>query len=99
MSALEKKRLLRRPGTAFKVIDGEGVVVLPHTGEYKVLNGVGTRVWELLDGSRDAQAIIERVCDEYEVSPEKAQSDVLEFLRTLEENRMLAEPGGRTDER
>ena len=99
MSAPEKKRLLRRPGTAFKVIDGEGVVVLPHTGEYKVLNGVGTRVWELLDGSRDAQAIIERVCDEYEVSPEKAQTDVLEFLRSLKENLRLAEPGGRTDDR
>lgn len=85
------KRLQRRAGTSFKVIDGEALVVLPHTGEYKILNGVGSLVWQLLDGSRDLDSIISRVCDEFEVGPEQARSDVEQFLLDLDRAQMLTE--------
>jgi hypothetical protein len=82
--------LQRREGTSFKIIDGEALVVLPHTGEYKILNGVGSLVWQLLDGSRDLESIISRVCEEFSIPADQARNDVEDFLRVLEQNQMLA---------
>lgn len=44
------------------------------------LNEVAAAVWSLADGTRSAQQISVAVADEYEVSPEEALADVLEFV-------------------
>lgn len=49
------------------------------------LNDVGTRVWELIDGSRAVSAIRDCIVDEFEVSPETVTNDLQEFLQSLEE--------------
>jgi hypothetical protein len=48
------------------------------------LNEVGSFVWELIDGRRTAQAIVEEVCARYEVLPGQAARDVDELLESLE---------------
>lgn len=48
-----------------------------------VLNEVGARIWELIDGVRDTKDIIEIIKDEYD-APEDAERDVLEFITNLE---------------
>ncbi len=35
---------------ATRIIDGAAVVILADAGEVNVINPVGTRVWELIDG-------------------------------------------------
>lgn len=47
-----------------------------------VLNEVGSRIWELIDGVRDTEDIIEIIKDEYD-APEHAERDVLEFITNL----------------
>lgn len=60
------------------------------------LNPVASRVWELLDGQRSIDAIVETICDEYEVTPEAARADVDEFVRSLEEAELIERvEGGR----
>jgi hypothetical protein len=59
------------------------------------LNPVGARIWELLDGRHDLAAIAFTICEEYEVEPETAWADVDEFVRSLEEAK-LVEPLGET---
>ena len=49
------------------------------------LNEVGARVWELLDGERSLIQIIECIVDEFEVSPDNAETDVLKFVHNLEQ--------------
>ena len=71
------------PQVAARVVDGSAVIVLADTGEVNVLNAVGTRVWELCDGSRSARQIAEQIEAEFEVSPEEARRDVEEFLESL----------------
>ena len=60
------------------------------------LNPVASRIWELLDGQRGLDAIVETICDEFEVTPETARADVDEFVRNLAEAELI-EPveGGR----
>ena len=41
------------------------------------LNEVGTLVWGLLDGETPVERMVAAVCEEYEVSDEQAEADVL----------------------
>ena len=49
------------------------------------LNEVGTTIWQLIDGQTSGGEILEVICKEYEVAPEDAKIDVVEFLSSLEE--------------
>jgi hypothetical protein len=82
----------RHPDTAFRKVGGEGgLVVLPGRSEVKVLNPVGIVVFSLLDGTRDIDALTAAVEAEFDISPEQARHDVLEFLLELQREGMLAD--------
>ncbi len=49
------------------------------------LNELGTMIWELIDGQKTVNQIVEEICIAYDVSPEEARKDSLEFLESLEE--------------
>lgn len=49
------------------------------------LNPVGSRIWELVDGQRRAADIHTIIVDEFEVSPDEASADLIEFLQLLEQ--------------
>ena len=49
------------------------------------LNEVASRVWDLLDGTRPLDAIVETICDEFEVTADVATNDVEELIRSLKE--------------
>lgn len=68
---------------AARIIDDQAVVVLADSGEVNVFNAVGTRIWELIDGSHTLQQIAESIHSEYDVTPEQALQDVLEFAQML----------------
>jgi hypothetical protein len=80
----------KNPGAAFRVYDGQATVVLPDRGEVKVLNEVGSLVWERIDGKRSVAQILEAVLEDYEIGPEEARRDVLDFISTLREHGMVS---------
>ncbi len=53
------------------------------------LNEVGTLIWELIDGKNNVNQIIGAVCNAYEVTPEPAEKDTLEYLTSLEETGLV----------
>jgi hypothetical protein len=48
------------------------------------LEGAGPRIWEFVDGQRTVADIVSCVVEEYDVDPEAAEADVLDFLSQLE---------------
>lgn len=68
---------------AARVVDGEAIIVLADAGEVNVLNPVGTRIWELIDGTRSVQQIVNKIETEYNVTAQAARQDVEEFLQQL----------------
>jgi hypothetical protein len=48
------------------------------------LNEVGGRIWDLIDGEKNLSDIKEVIVQEFEVSAEEAETDLVEFLRKLE---------------
>lgn len=80
------------PRLAWQVIDGEAVVIDLGKGRTLGLNRTGSLVWSLL-ASHDEAAIAEKVAKEFEVSPETARRDVLDFLAAMRDQGLLVEAG------
>ena len=70
---------------------GEEFILVPirqRAGEVEsiyTLNEVAARVWELIDGQRRASDLRDTIVAEFEVGPEEAEADVLEFLGQLQQ--------------
>lgn len=48
------------------------------------LNEVGARIWELVDGKTKVSEIKSRLNEEFEVTPEEAENDLVEYIKQLE---------------
>ena len=72
-----------KPEVIGRSIDNEAVLVLPQTGKVKVLNEVGSRIWDLIDGSRSVREIADILCADFDVPAATAQQDAVEFITTL----------------
>jgi coenzyme PQQ biosynthesis protein PqqD len=77
------------PQVASRIVDGEALLVLADSGEVTVLNGVGSRIWELVDGSRSVGQIVDTIVTEYDTTREQAEQDVSSFIQELVDNKML----------
>jgi hypothetical protein len=53
------------------------------------LNEVGTLIWELMDGKNSISRIVEVISNTYEVKPEEAEKDTLQFINFLEQAGMI----------
>ena len=84
--------------TPFRVIDDEVILVpikrrLADVGAiYLLRDPVSTRIWELIDGRRKIGEIKDVIGEEFEVSPEKAEKDLIEFLKQLEKIGVIIKP-------
>lgn len=89
------RRYRKCPDLVFRQIANEFVLVpirqdMADLEAVYTLGGVGARVWELLDGERDGHAILAQIVQEYDVAPDEAQADLVEFLGELEAARGIA---------
>ena len=71
--------LARSDRVSWRVLDGDALILHPEAGTLHRLNGTGTRLWELLDGSRSLEAIASALIDEYEVSEADANAQLAEL--------------------
>ena len=55
------------------------------------LNETAARIWELIDGKIEVRGIKERIVEEFEVTPEEAENDLMEHLQQLEEIKAIIE--------
>jgi len=70
-------------------IDDEVVMMNIQSGKYYGMDAIGSRIWELINEKIQVQQVVDQLLEEYEVSEERCQSDVLEFLDELKENKLV----------
>ena len=85
--------LSRSPKTAWRVIEGEAVILSLDTKAFRGLNPVGSRVWELIDGRRSVDEIVEVIVREFDVTHEQAAADVQAFVRELLDKGLVTSAG------
>jgi len=86
---LSKKYPQPHSQVAARVIDGQAIIITPLSGEIRILNEVGTRIWELADGRHSAEQIVAILMSEYAVSRDEAERDVIEFIEGLAAKQIL----------
>ena len=68
---------------AARAVDGKAIVVVLDARKLHTLNGVGTRVFDLCDGTRDVATIAAEIAKEFEVEASHAERDALGFIAQL----------------
>ena len=74
---------IHSPDVVARVVRGEAILVLAEQSKLKVLNELGTRIWELVDGQQSVRQIAARLCQEYQVDSNQAEQDTLAFIAEL----------------
>jgi hypothetical protein len=75
----------RSERVAYRVIDGEALVMVVDRKALHRLNDVGSRVFELCDGRTDVDSIVEAIVREFVVDAPTARADVENFITELAE--------------
>jgi hypothetical protein len=75
--------LARSAQTAWRVYDGEAVIILAEDSTLNTLNAVGTLIWESADGQTPVNAIVARICEEFDVAQAQAERDATAFVDKL----------------
>jgi len=70
-------------------IDNELVMMSFTSGRYYGVNPLGQDIWEHLKKPHSIQKICKRILEEYDVSPEDCQRDVLSFANELYEQKLI----------
>lgn len=83
--------VVRNPATAWRVIQGEAVVLALDSKVLRGLNSVGSRVWELIDGRRSTEEIAARLAEEFDVDLGRAREEIDAFVRDLLSKGLLTE--------
>ena len=58
-------------------------------GQYFMMNEVGSRIWELIEGNTSIVNIIETLTNEYQVDEETCENTVMEFLGRLKDAELI----------
>jgi len=79
----------KNPDIVFRKIADEYILVpiRQNVGDLEsiyTLNEVATRIWELVDGKRKISEIKKIITEEFEVTPEEAEKDLIELMQKLE---------------
>lgn len=82
-------RVRRDARLPFQELDGQAVVVVPARREMHELDEAATFLWRELERSRSVGELVEALCAEFEVEPERAERDVRAFLARLEEKGLV----------
>lgn len=70
-------------------MDGEVVMMSVKTGKYYNLGQIGGVIWELIEAPIVVSEIVDRLLDRYDVTPEQCEADVLSFLQSMYEQKLI----------
>jgi len=80
---------VRHSRTASRLFGGEAVIISPAEGMVRMLNPVGSRIWELADGTRTSEDIAVALTAEFAVDLDHARASVVGFLGQLAERGLI----------
>ena len=81
-------RYRRNENFVFRRIEDETILVpikdnVSDMGSIYNLNAIGAFIWEHLDGEHDLHDVKKLILNEYDVSPQQAETDLSEFVSDL----------------
>jgi len=81
----------RRDDVFTSELDDTLLMLSLEQGRYFSLEGVGPRIWTLLEQPTSSTALIDRLSEEFDVPRAVCEVEVTRFLDALREHRLLVE--------
>jgi len=85
-------RLRRADNVICREIDNEIVAIKDDGLTVHVLNKTAARIWEMCDVNLGPDEMAAKLCERYDVSPERASADVRSALAKMMEKGLLKVP-------
>ena len=73
----------------YQKIDDEMVLLDMCSDNYFGLDSIGSDIWESIQDSDTLQEVFETLLDKYDVEPERLKSDLLDFVKQLEDKQLI----------
>lgn len=70
-------------------MDGETVMMNIETGKYYNLGAIGGAIWKLIETPTKVEDLISRLVEEYNVTRNQCEEDVLPFLNQIFEQSLI----------
>ena len=86
---MSQKYLTRSSAIASRLLGGEMMVMSAVDSTFFTLNEVATVIWQAADGHTPLSQIVSRICAEFDIEPETAQSDADHFVDELSQHGIL----------
>ncbi len=90
MSQTDTRRPSHHSRTASRVFSGEAVVITPAENVVRMLNPIGSRIWELADGTRTIDDIASVLTGEFDVDFAHAHQSATTFVEDLAARGLIA---------
>ena len=88
---LKNASYIRNQKIAWQVVDDKIVLVSPQNHKIHILSGSGSRIWEHLKEMKNEEELVGLICDEFDVSQQKAEEDLDHFLTDLVKEELVLE--------
>lgn len=92
-SVLIHERIVQAEGFLVSDMGGEKVMMSVQSGKYFNLGHSGGEIWELLASPTTLEAIVNKLCDEYEIEKEACLNQVASFLKQLADQGLIVNAG------
>ncbi len=73
----------------FRQEQDEALLFNPDNADIVVINSTGCFIWNLCNGKNRKKDIVNSLVEEFDVSPSKAEEDLLKFLAELENKKLV----------
>lgn len=82
-------RYVRSEDMIYSNMNGDVVMMGIEQGKYYAINGIGSRIWELLKNPITLDEIVNIICADYDVDIAICQSDLHTFIEKMCEHRLV----------
>ncbi len=89
MSDVDLRKPIHHSSTASRVFGSDAVVISPSENMVRMLNPVGSRIWQLSDGNNTVEDIALVLTTEYDVDLPHARQSVAVFIEDLRTRNLL----------
>jgi hypothetical protein len=79
-----------RPQVVARIVGNETVILDLESGTYFALDNVGARIWLLLEAGKSLLEVCDVIVQEFEVSRDELDRDVLALVRDLLDKKLIA---------
>lgn len=70
-------------------LEGETLITQVDSDQFFGLDDVSSKVWQALDGQKTVGTICQELFQQFEVSPDQCQADVVEFVQSLLDGKLI----------